>query len=217
MQTILSVCLLRQRKLFYLKIFISSIMSSLYLSFGAYPLSASMFYLFIFSSKQSREDLPPGRREGPQHSVGMFGRWCLWYWLWLYLILSYNSNLGHHLLSLGLLQVNTRFMPMKVKVKVTQLCQAFCNSMDYSPWNPLGQNTGVGSLDPPNPRIKPRSPALQADSLPAEPKRKLDLCQTLSLYAWVRLYNRGTISHQILFLWSNEYKSYFKICLPRWR
>ena len=45
----------------------------------------------------------------------------------------------------------------------------------YSPWNSLGQNTGVGNLpflspgDLPNPGIKPRPPALQADSLPAEP------------------------------------------------
>ena len=46
----------------------------------------------------------------------------------------------------------------------------------YSPWNSPGQNTGVGSLplprrsgwDLPNPVIKPRSPTLQADSLPAE-------------------------------------------------
>ena len=45
----------------------------------------------------------------------------------------------------------------------------------YSPWNSLGQNTGVGSLsllqrDPPNPGIEPRSPTLQADSLPGEPQ-----------------------------------------------
>ena len=47
----------------------------------------------------------------------------------------------------------------------------------YSPWNCLGQNTGVGSLSLlqgtfPNPGIKPKSPALQADSLPAEPQGK---------------------------------------------
>ena len=47
----------------------------------------------------------------------------------------------------------------------------------YSPWDSPGQNTGVGSLsllqgDLPNPEIKPRSPALQADSLPAEPPGK---------------------------------------------
>ena len=43
----------------------------------------------------------------------------------------------------------------------------------YSPWNSPGQTTGVGSLsllqgDLPNPGIKPRSPTLQADSLPAK-------------------------------------------------
>ena len=44
----------------------------------------------------------------------------------------------------------------------------------YSPWNSPGQNAGVGSLsfpslgDLPNPGIEPRSPALQADSLPTE-------------------------------------------------
>ena len=40
----------------------------------------------------------------------------------------------------------------------------------YSPWNCLGQNTGVGSQpfpspgDLPNPRIEPRSATLQVDS-----------------------------------------------------
>ena len=47
----------------------------------------------------------------------------------------------------------------------------------YSPWNPLGQNTGVGSLsllqgNLPNPGIEPRLPALQADSLQSEPPGK---------------------------------------------
>ena len=46
----------------------------------------------------------------------------------------------------------------------------------YSPWNSPGQNTGVRPFpspgDLPNPGIKPRSPALQADSLPAEPQGK---------------------------------------------
>ena len=48
----------------------------------------------------------------------------------------------------------------------------------YNPWNSPGQNIGVGSLslstgDLPNPGIEPRSPALEADSLPAEPQGKL--------------------------------------------
>ena len=44
----------------------------------------------------------------------------------------------------------------------------------YSPWNSPGQNTGVGSQpfpspgNLPSPGIEPGSPALQADSLPAE-------------------------------------------------
>ena len=45
-----------------------------------------------------------------------------------------------------------------------------------SPWNSPGQNTGVMLFpspgDLPNPGIKPRSPTMQADSLPAEPQRK---------------------------------------------
>ena len=47
----------------------------------------------------------------------------------------------------------------------------------YSPWNSLGQNTGVNSLsllqgNRSNPGIEPRSSTLQADSLPAEPQGK---------------------------------------------
>ena len=47
-----------------------------------------------------------------------------------------------------------------------------------SPWNFAGQNIGMGSLsllqgNLPNPGIKPRSPTLQADSLPDEPQRQI--------------------------------------------
>ena len=47
----------------------------------------------------------------------------------------------------------------------------------YSPWNSPGQNTGVGSCSFlqgifSTLGIKPRSPTLQADSLPAEPQAK---------------------------------------------
>ena len=46
----------------------------------------------------------------------------------------------------------------------------------YSPWNYPGQNTGVGGLShlqgSSNSGIEPRSPALQVDSLPAEPQGK---------------------------------------------
>ena len=45
----------------------------------------------------------------------------------------------------------------------------------YSPWNSPGQNIGVGNSSLlqgalPNLGMEPRSPALQADSLPAEHK-----------------------------------------------
>ena len=61
-------------------------------------------------------------------------------------------------------------------VKVAQSCPTLCNSMD-SPWHSPGQNTGVGKPFPspgdlPDPGIEPRSPALQADSLSAEPQGK---------------------------------------------
>ena len=66
------------------------------------------------------------------------------------------------------------------KVKVN-LAQSFLTLFDprglYSLWNSPGQKTGVGSLSLlqehlPNPGIKPRSLALQADSLPADPPGK---------------------------------------------
>ena len=76
----------------------------------------------------------------------------------------------------------------EVKVKVTQSSLTLCN-----PWNSPGQNTGVSSLfllqlifltqesyqenfqgnfPTQGSGIEPRSPTLQADSLPAEPQEK---------------------------------------------
>ena len=63
--------------------------------------------------------------------------------------------------------------------KVTQSCSTLCDPQDCSPpgfsvpWNSLSKNTGVGchSLlqgNLPHPGIEPRSPVLQADSLPSE-------------------------------------------------
>ena len=82
----------------------------------------------------------------------------------------------------------------KRKVKVTHLVRLFffpsffcgqsvCQVSDslqpprlYSPWNSPGQNPGLGNCSlfrgSSHPGIKPRSPALQADSLPAEPPGK---------------------------------------------
>ena len=35
---------------------------------------------------------------------------------------------------------------LRSEVKVAQSCPTLCDSMDYSPWNSPGQNTGVGTL-----------------------------------------------------------------------
>ena len=81
----------------------------------------------------------------------------------------------------------------------------------YSPWNSSGQNTGVTSLSPgdlPNPGIKPRSPTLQADSLPAKPqgKPKNTGVGSLSFLQWIFLTqesHRGLL-HAIV----NEFKKF---------
>ena len=59
----------------------------------------------------------------------------------------------------------------------------------YSPRNSQGQNTGVGSLsrDFPNPGIKPRSPELQADSLPLSHKGS-PMYQIINTYLLLTVY-----------------------------
>ena len=66
---------------------------------------------------------------------------------------------------------------VKVKVKVAQSRSTLCDPMDYTVHGILQARIlewiafpSPGDL--PNPGIKPRSPALQADSLPAEPPGK---------------------------------------------
>ena len=62
---------------------------------------------------------------------------------------------------------------MELKVKVAQLCPTLCDPMDYTVYGILQARIlewvafpSPGDL--PNPGIKPRSPTLQVDSLPAE-------------------------------------------------
>ena len=70
------------------------------------------------------------------------------------------------------------YFVLKVKVSESESCLVMSDSLGshglYRPWNSPGQNTGdfpfAGDL--PNPGIERRSPALQADSLPAEPQGK---------------------------------------------
>ena len=63
-----------------------------------------------------------------------------------------------------------------LKVKVTQSCLTLCDCMDQSmEFSRLEYWSGQPFPSPgdlPNPGIKPRSPAWQADSLPAEPQGK---------------------------------------------
>ena len=61
-----------------------------------------------------------------------------------------------------------------VKVKVTQLCLTFCNYTVHGILQAriLEWVAFPFSRDWTNPGIEPRSPALQADSLPAEPQGK---------------------------------------------
>ena len=72
------------------------------------------------------------------------------------------------------------------KVKVAQLCPTLCDPMDYTVqefFRPEFPSPG----DFPNPGIKPRSPALQADSSSAEPqgKPKNTAMGSLSLLQWI--------------------------------
>ena len=65
-----------------------------------------------------------------------------------------------------------------VKVKVTQLCPTLCNpwtiqSMEFSRSEYWSGYPFPSPGDLPNPGIEPRSPALQVDSLSAEPRGKL--------------------------------------------
>ena len=65
------------------------------------------------------------------------------------------------------------FLNLKVKVKVAIMFDSLRPHQPYSPQTSPGQNTGLCSCSHlqrnlSNPGIKPRSPALQADFLPAE-------------------------------------------------
>ena len=66
-------------------------------------------------------------------------------------------------------------LTLVVKVEVTQSCLTLCDLMDYTVHGILQARIlepfpSPGDL--PNPGIEPRSPALRADSLPAEPQGK---------------------------------------------
>ena len=79
-----------------------------------------------------------------------------------------------------------------VKAKVARSCLALCNPMDYTVHGILQARILEWVAFPfpgdlPNPGIKPRSPALQVDSLPAEPpgKPRYTGVDSLSLFQWI--------------------------------
>ena len=84
-----------------------------------------------------------------------------------------------------------------MKVKVTQLCPTLCNPTDYTVHGIIQARilewvAFHSPRDRPNPGIKPRSPALQTDSLAAEPQGK-----QIDDYVWrltVERYNRFNFS-----------------------
>ena len=84
-----------------------------------------------------------------------------------------NPGVGCHFL--------LQCMKAKSESEVTQSCLTLRPHGLYSPWNYPGQNTGVGSFPFSRgfsqPGIEPRSPAWQADSLPAEPQGSLRILE----------------------------------------
>ena len=93
-----------------------------------------------------------------------------------------------------------------LKVKITQSCLTICDPLDHTVHGVLQARTlewaaFPSPLDLPNPGIKPRSLALQAESLPAEPegKPKNTGVGSLSLRQWIFLTqesNRGLLHYR---------------------
>ena len=95
-------------------------------------------------------------------------------------------------------------------MKVAQLCPTLCDPMDYSVHGILQARILEWVVIPfskylPNPGIELRSPALQADSLPAEPREKTKTTGMGSLSLLQRIFqtqelNRGLLHcRQILY------------------
>ena len=83
--------------------------------------------------------------------------------------------LGSKSLQMVTATMKLRHLLFGKKVKVTQSCPTFCNPLDCIVHGIL--QTRIlepfpSPRDPPNPGIKPRSPTLQVNSLPAEPPGK---------------------------------------------
>ena len=97
-----------------------------------------------------------------------------------------------------------------MKVKVAQLCPALCHPIDFTVHGIFQARilewvAFPFSRDLPNPRIEPKSFALQADSLPAEPQGKSKKTGVGSLSLFQRIFptqesNQGLLHcRQILY------------------
>ena len=91
-------------------------------------------------------------------------------------------------------KVSESDLPSESEVKVPQLCLTLCDPMDYTVHGILQARILEWVAFPfprgsSQPEIKPRSPALQADSLPAKPqgKPKSTGAGILSLLQWISL------------------------------
>ena len=73
------------------------------------------------------------------------------------------------------------------KVKVAQSCPTLCNPMEFSRPEYWSRKLFPSPGNLPNPGTEPRSPTLQADSLPAEPQGKPNNTGvgSLSLLQWI--------------------------------
>ena len=117
------------------------------------------------------------RAEGEVSNRGWDGWMALltrWTWVWANSGRWWRTRKPRVLQSMGLQRIRLDL------VKWSESCSVVSDSLPphglYSPWNSPNQNTGVGafpfSRDLLNPGIESRSPALQADSLPAESQGK---------------------------------------------
>ena len=112
-----------------------------------------------------------------------------------------------------------------VKVKVARSCQTLCDPMDYTvhgifqarilEWVPFPFSRGYSQ-----PRDQTGSPALQADSLPVEPKGKPKNTGmgSLSLLQWIFLtqeLNRGLL-HCKLILYQLSYQGTWNMVRSAW-
>ena len=119
----------------------------------------------------------PGKSYG-QRSLAGYSPWGRKSWTQLSdsTTTTYNSNF------MLFTSEHVDLYSLKVKVLVTQLYLTLCNPMDCNlPGSSIQGIFQARTLewvafpspwDLPKPRIKPRSPALQADSLPSEPPGK---------------------------------------------